>query len=334
MISIYNSVSNVKSDKNDIIGFGKTIIIEGFEGYTGNNTIEYTLKAVLDELPAVSYSTSWDLSPLAKIDKFVKDYSSKDLIDAFASISTSDLYNTPVATDEWTQLFPKDGSTVKFDIKFTAFYKSMLNTSSYFKIIKKIYEGLSPVYHSPTDYLDIIATGIRSAESFGSGYRSYVDPSATGLDGLKADFIGKDGKTIFSPIANIVKMAFSDDDADTSHQKIKESLKQAQAALLSFFTIVEQAVLQSENTGGLHRYRITIPHVINNRKLTADSPTVPWYFYITNFTFSPSVNTVMYTIKNKDKVLTQEVPISVDFNITFESDRVLTNSDLNAALAI
>lgn len=334
MISIYNSVSNAKSDKNDIIGFGKTIIIDGFEGYTGNNTIQYTLKAVLDELPAVSYSTSWDLSPLARVDKFIKDKTSKELIDSFASISTSDLYNTPVATDEWTQLFPKDGSTVKFDIKFTAFYQSMLNTSSYFKIIRKLYEGLTPIYHSPTEYLNITRIGLGSAESFGNGYQSYVNSGATGLDGLKADFMGENGVTIFSSIANLVKMAFSDGDVDTNVTNVTDSLKQAKTALLSFFTNIEQAVLQSENTGGLHRYRITIPHVINNRKLTADSPAVPWYFYITNFTFSPSVNTVMYTIKNKGKSLTQEVPISVDFNITFESDRVLTNSDLNAALAI
>ena len=330
MISIYNPVSNNKSSASAIIGLNKTISINGYSGYTSDNEIEiddngniingkaqskYSLTAVLDELPALSYSTSWDLSPVAKIDAFVKDKTTKDIISSVASLTTTEHYDTPIANDEWSQLFPKDGSTIKFDVKFTAYYKYMLNTSNYFKIISNILLGLAPTHHKITDYAEQISKSIIIADSIGKYYISYKT-KRTGFDGIKDDFLGENN--IFSSVKKMLEMVFNTETtvAPNMDTMIKE-LKAAKESLNLFFKNIEKCLSDSENTGGVDRYKVKIQNVVDNTNS-------PWFFYITNFSFTPSMNTVMYN--------NIEVPISMDFNITFESDRVLTNYELNSSI--
>ncbi len=335
MISIYNPVSNNnKSSASTIIGLNKTISINGYSGYTSDNAKDdkgniingkaqskYNLTAVLDELPALSYSTSWDLSPIAKVDTFVKDKTTKDIISSVASLTLTEHYDTPIANDEWSQLFPKDGSTIKFDVKFTAYYKYMLNTSNYFKIISNILIGLAPTHHQITDYARQISASVRRAETIGQGYESSIT-GRRGFDGIKDDFLGENN--IFSEVKNILKVVFdTESNVELNMIKIKNSLEKAKESLNSFFKNIEKCLKDSENTGGVDRYKIMIPHVINNTE--AD-----WFFYITNFSYTPSMNTVMYTLGE----YTKEIPISMDFNITFESDRVLTNYDLDKSILV
>lgn len=253
MISIYNPVSNNnKSAAGTIIGLNKTISINGYSGYTSDNETDdngniingkaqskYSLTAVLDELPALSYSTSWDLSPIAKIDTFVKDKTTKDIISSVASLTLSEHYDTPIANDEWSQLFPKDGSTIKFDVKFTAYYKYMLNTSNYFKIISNILIGLAPTHHKITDYARQISTSVRTAETIGKDYVSYNDPNKRGFDGIKADFLGENN--IFSEVKNILKVVFdTESNVDLDMNEIKDSLTKAKESLNSFFKNIEK----------------------------------------------------------------------------------------------
>lgn len=334
MISIYNPVSNNKIEPNAIIGLTKTINITAYTGYTSDNDKDdkgniingkaqskYSLTAVLDELPALSYSTSWDLSPVAKIDTFVKDKTTKDIISSVASLTKSKHYDTPIANDEWSQLFPKDGSTIKFDIKFTAYYKKMLNTSNYFKIIRNILLGLAPKHHEITDYADQIATSVITADRIGHDYESYKSPGKKGFDGIKADFLGEDN--LFSSVKKILKIVFdTESDIPLNVGTMKEELLAAKKSLNSFFTNIENCIKDSENTGGVDRYKVKIPNVIDNTDAN-------WFFYITNFSFTPSMNTVMYQINNNNI----EVPISMDFNITLESDRVLTNYELDRSIS-
>ena len=331
MISIYNPVSNNKITTNAIIGLTKTINITAYTGYTSDNErdekgniingkAKYSLTAVLDELPALSYSTSWDLSPVAKIDTFVKDKTTKDIISSVASLTLSEHYDTPIANDEWSQLFPKDGSTIKFDIKFTAYYKKMLNTSNYFKIISNILLGLAPKHHQITDYAYQIATSVNTAATIGQDYVSYRNSELTGFDAIKRDFLGEDN--IFSSVKNILKNVFdTKSNEPVNAEDMKKELRAAKNALNTFFTNIEKYIKDSENTGGVDRYKVKIPNVIDNTDAN-------WFFYITNFSFTPSMNTVMYQINNNNI----EVPISMDFNITLESDRVLTNYELDSSI--
>lgn len=97
---------------------------------------------VADETISIGYSTEWGDSPGAKLANKLKEFTRSDAFKMFSG----KVFNPNVATDKWTQQYPKDGAFVSAGIKFRAYFKAnYLNSNSYMTIIPFLIYVTSPM---------------------------------------------------------------------------------------------------------------------------------------------------------------------------------------------
>lgn len=123
------------------------------------------IKGIADDAIELGYATEWGESPGAKAVASIKEFTRTE---AFKMFSGS-VFNTNAATDKWTQIVPKDSSSLSVAIKFRAYYKAnFLNTNSYMTIIPWLTFLTSPMMEfSLTNEVDNIVGALKNAKSAG-----------------------------------------------------------------------------------------------------------------------------------------------------------------------
>lgn len=123
------------------------------------------IKGIADDAIELGYATEWGESPGAKAVASIKEFTRTE---AFKMFSGS-VFNTNAATDKWTQIVPKDSSSLSVAIKFRAYYKAnFLNTNSYMTIIPWLTFLTSPMMEfSLTNEIDNIVGALKNAKSAG-----------------------------------------------------------------------------------------------------------------------------------------------------------------------
>ena len=123
------------------------------------------IKGIADDAIELGYSTEWGESPGAKAVASIKEFTRAE---AFKMFSGS-VFNTNAATDKWTQIVPKDSSSLSVAIKFRAYYKAnFLNTNSYMTIIPWLTFLTSPMMEfSLTNEIDNIIGSLKNAKQAG-----------------------------------------------------------------------------------------------------------------------------------------------------------------------
>ena len=126
----------------------------------GQRIIE--IKGIADDAIELGYATEWGESPGAKAVASIKEFTRAE---AFKMFSGS-VFNTNAATDKWTQIVPKDSSSLSVAIKFRAYYKAnFLNTNSYMTIIPWLTFLTSPMMEfSMTNEIDNIVGALKNAK--------------------------------------------------------------------------------------------------------------------------------------------------------------------------
>lgn len=126
----------------------------------GQRIIE--IKGIADDAIELGYATEWGESPGAKAVASIKEFTRAE---AFKMFSGS-VFNTNAATDKWTQIVPKDSSSLSVAIKFRAYYKAnFLNTNSYMTIIPWLTFLTSPMMEfSLTNEIDNIVGALKNAK--------------------------------------------------------------------------------------------------------------------------------------------------------------------------
>lgn len=120
------------------------------------------IKGIADDAIELGYATEWGESPGAKAVASFKEFTRAE---AFKMFSGS-VFNTNAATDKWTQIVPKDSSSLSVAIKFRAYYKAnFLNTNSYMTIIPWLTFLTSPMMEfSLTNEIDNIVGALKNAK--------------------------------------------------------------------------------------------------------------------------------------------------------------------------
>ena len=126
----------------------------------GQRIIE--IKGIADDAIELGYATEWGESPGAKAVASIKEFTRAE---AFKMFSGS-VFNTNAATDKWTQIVPKDSSSLSVAIKFRAYYKAnFLNTNSYMTIIPWLTFLTSPMMEfSMINEVDNIVGALKNAK--------------------------------------------------------------------------------------------------------------------------------------------------------------------------
>ena len=124
------------------------------------------IHGIVDQLPEISYSTEWDLSPVSTLTKKVEDFTSTNLIRAIASNNKN--YRPPLFTDGWTQKMTKAGSPLSLDFTFRSYpIKEMFNTTMYKDSIHFLIYLTTPLEYNFESSVDVTTTALNLAEQYG-----------------------------------------------------------------------------------------------------------------------------------------------------------------------
>lgn len=121
------------------------------------------IHGIVDQLPEISYSTEWDLSPVSTLTKKVEDFTNNNLIRAIAS--NNENFRPPIFTDGWTQKMTKAGSPLSLDFTFRSYpINEMFNTTMYKDIIHFLIYLTTPQEYNFESSVDVTTTALNQAE--------------------------------------------------------------------------------------------------------------------------------------------------------------------------
>lgn len=264
------------------------------KNYLNNNTI---ITGIIDEIPEISYSVTWGDSPAAVLNDKIKKFTQNKWIKMFAQQNSN--YRPPLLTDAWTQQFPKAAEPLNISFKFRAYpLDGYYNTTHFNNIIKLLVFVTTPQDFNLTDTIDYMDKA--GQEMYNNGQKAY-DIVKQLKNAASSDSIN------FSDIASI----FAGTKKET---EISSEEKDFIAALDNLESFIEGMMnMKDDNVGGCPLIKLGINGLIKK------SSQVKWI--LKSWSFKPALQV---TFDNN--------PIYVDFNITLQTQYVLSNKDLDEIL--
>lgn len=255
-----------------------------------------TVQGIIDEIPEISYSTTWGDSPAAVLNEKVKKFTQHKWMKMFAVQRGG--YKPPLVTDGWTQQFPKSAEPLNISFKFRAYpIDNYYNTSAFNDIIRLLIFVTTPQEFSLSKAVTSQAQAIYQAEAKGKEFTDIVNGLKNSLEGENVSF-----KDFADALEN-------NTNANTTAGT--ENLKEQKDKLFKF--IEDLGDMKDDDTGGCPLIQLGINGLIK------PSDTVKWL--LKSWSFKPSLNT---TYNNN--------PIYVDFNVSLQTQYILTDNDLTKIL--
>lgn len=260
-----------------------------------------SINGFLEEIPEIKYSTTWGDSPVAVINEKIKKFTQNKWIKMFA-MQNGD-YKPPLLTDGWTQQFPKAAEPLSISFKFRAYPIDMYNTTKFKDIIDLLIFVTTPKDFQLTDTMNYMKDAGKQAETKGEELGKLVNQ-------LK-DTIGK-SEINFGQIASYWEAKQNKADLnklqiDADEQNVIKTLNQIGEFI--------------EDIGNMTRYDVGgCPLIkLNINDFIYPSDKIKWI--LKSWSFKPAIN-----------VTDNNNPIYIDFNISLQTQYVLTAADLETLL--
>lgn len=255
-----------------------------------------TVQGIIDEIPEISYSTTWGDSPAAVLNEKVKKFTQHKWMKMFAVQRGG--YKPPLVTDGWTQQFPKSAEPLNISFKFRAYpIDNYYNTSAFNDIIRLLIFVTTPQNFTLSKAVTSQAQAIYHARDKGKEFGKI-------MNGLKNSLEGKD----------ISFKDFADALENNTNANITAGAKNLKDRKDELFKFIEDlGDMKDDDTGGCPLIQLGINGLIK------PSDTVKWL--LKSWSFKPSLNT---TYNNN--------PIYVDFNVSLQTQYILTDTDLTKIL--
>ena len=255
------------------------------------------VQGIIDEIPEISYSTTWGDSPAAVLNEKIKKFTQHKWMKMFAMQRGG--YKPPLVTDGWTQQFPKSAEPLNISFKFRAYpIDNYYNTSAFSDIIRLLIFVTTPQEFTLSKAVTSQIQAIYQAEAKGEKFAGIVNDLKKILDSEKVSL--KD-------IADALK----NEKAGVNTSSEVSALLKQKKALLDF--IEGLGDMKDDDTGGCPLIQLDINGLIK------PSSKVKWL--LKSWSFKPSLNT---TYNNN--------PIYVDFNVSLQTQYILTDTDLTQIL--
>ena len=254
-----------------------------------------TVKGIIDEIPEISYSTTWGDSPAAVLNEKIKKFTQHKWMKMFAVQRGG--YKPPLVTDGWTQQFPKSAEPLNISFKFRAYpIDNYYNTSAFSDTIRLLIFVTTPQEFTLSKAVTSQGQAIYQAEDKGKEFADIVNGLKTSLDGEKVSL--KD---------------FADALENNTNANSAEANNLINQKKRLFKFIEDLGDMKDDDTGGCPLIQLDINGLIK------PSSTVKWL--LKSWSFKPSLNT---TYNNN--------PIYVDFNVSLQTQYILTDNDLTQIL--
>lgn len=274
-----------------------------------------SITGIMDTLPAISYQTTWENSPVSVITENIKSFTDNAAIRTFAQ--NNGKYRVPVVTDGWTQQMPTNGSTLSVSLSFKSYPELLYDTTDYRSIINFLIFLTTPREYYLSDSAKYIGRGLEEAYSKGEKAANIVKGAYTDFQRF-VEQTNDSQNTSYIKVANYVIADETDKKAMLNDlNQNEQDLAKRFDELGSFFTNLLN--MSDKNAGGAPLCILTVHDLIN--EVSGDKP-IHWL--IKSWSFKPSINTTAdYDI---------EMPIFVEFKIDLETQTVLSNSDMIALI--
>ena len=253
------------------------------------------VQGIIDEIPEISYSTTWGDSPAAVLNEKIKKFTQHKWMKMFAVQRGG--YKPPLVTDGWTQQFPKSAEPLNISFKFRAYpIDNYYNTSAFSDIIRLLIFVTTPQEFTLSKAVTSQAQAIYHAMDKGKEFGKIVNGLKNSLEGENISF-----KDFADALENNTNSSNSG----------AGNLKDRKDKLFKF--IEDLGDMKDDDTGGCPLIQLGINGLIK------PSDTVKWL--LKSWSFKPSLNT---TYNNN--------PIYVDFNVSLQTQYILTDADLTQIL--
>ena len=254
-----------------------------------------TVQGIIDEIPEISYSTTWGDSPAAVLNEKIKKFTQHKWMKMFAVQRGG--YKPPLVTDGWTQQFPKSAEPLNISFKFRAYpIDNYYNTSAFSDIIRLLIFVTTPQEFTLSKAVTSQGQAIYQAEDKGKEFADIVNGLKTSLDGEKV---------------SLKDFADALENNTNANSAGANNLINQKKRLFKF--IEDLGNMKDDDTGGCPLIQLEINGLIK------PASTVKWL--LKSWSFKPSLNT---TYNNN--------PIYVDFNVSLQTQYILTDNDLTKIL--
>jgi hypothetical protein len=270
---------------------------------------DYTINGIINELPELTYSTSWDIGPISVISSKIESFATNKYFRMLAGNNSE--YRPPLLTDGWTQQMPKSGSPVSFNIEFRSFPKDgYYNTSSYYKILEFLFFATTPNEYNISDTIAVAMTALDFAQSAGNSIGKAINEATDVIKSAEinwAEIASAYKDAVINP--NTGAMTGNASAVSRDSQKVVSALNNLTKALDQISNMINPDV------GGAPLCNFTLGNYIKyNHK-------IKWL--IKNWSFKPAIN-VTYNEETKEYP-----PIYIDFKVGLESQMVFTADEMH-----
>lgn len=295
------------------IGVVDSSLVEEEASFNASLNIE----GIMDTLPAISYQTSWDASPVSVISENVKNFTDNAAIRTFAQ--NNGHYRMPIVTDGWTQLMPKDGCALSVSLSFKSYPTKMFSTTDFRSILNFLFFVTTPREYYLSDSAAYIGKGLEQAYAKGKELGNLINQAANDFKSLATENERNAtvGNQSYLRLANY--MIASPDEKPALNEELSQAEQILAKELDTLSTYFNNLLnMSDDNAGGVPLCVLKVPGMIN----AAD--TVRWL--IKSWSFKPAINTM------RDVKSGLELPMFVEFKIDLETQTILSNSDMNKLL--
>lgn len=307
-----NSTKTVNKDSSPIAKshhFTIQVVNSSLTDEEQNFNSSFKVTGILDNLPAISYQTSWEGAPVSVISENVKSFTDNSTVRSFAQ--NNDNYRMPIVTDGWTQQMPKDGCSLNLSLSFKAYPEELFLTSDYRSILNFLFFVTTPREYYLSDSAKYIGKGIEHANAQGKKFGNLLNQAAN--DFKRVGELSQDPKSNVSLI-KLSKYTLNPLEQNTQDlTEPEQTLANELDEIKSFFDNLLNT--SNDNVGGVPLCNLEIDGLIRE-----NSVKVKWL--VKSWSFKPCINTTTY------KGL--EMPIFVDFKIDLETQTILSNEDMIA----
>ena len=255
-----------------------------------------TITGIIEEIPQIAYSTTWGDSPVAVINEKVKKFTQDKWIKMFAQQHGD--YRPPLVTDGWTQQIPKAAEPLNVSFKFRAYpIDGYYNTTIFTDIIKLLIFVTTPQQYALSHTMQYMSVAMKQSYKKGQKAGEIVEQLTDNLSNSNIDF----SKLMF---------AMKGKDEDKLNLQEQDAMK-AIGQLHQFMK--ELGDMNGDNVGGCPLIELSINGLIQSY------PGIRWM--LKSWSFKPALQV---TFDNN--------PIYVDFNVTLQTQYILSSADLEKIL--
>jgi hypothetical protein len=316
LMSLYQNGSNPRDIATNISPikqshyFTISVVGESLMNEEANYDSDFVIQGIMDSLPAISYQTSWDTSPVSVITENIKSFTDNDAIRKFAQNNRT--YRPPIITDGWTQLMPKDGCALSISLAFKAYPTLMYSTTDFRSILNFLFFVTTPREYYISDSAKYIKSGLEQSYIKGRGFGTLLNQAHKDYQNIAES---DNANTSFVKLAKYtVATPKQKTQAYNELNAAEKALAEELDAIKSFFDDLLSTA--DKNVGGVPLCELTIKGLINK------VDTVRWL--VKNWSFKPCINTT--------REFGVELPLFVEFKIDLETQTILSNNDIRGLL--